>query len=166
MRELPQICLVVVDVRSAHNIGSFFRTCEGFGAELFIVGASPRPSHEGDVRLPHIAQKNQKDISKTALGASSMVRWRYVERLSDCIDMLRAEGYRRVYAIEQSEQSENINKLHIKEKTALVLGREVTGLTAEELRLCDRVYEIPMYGKKESFNVSVVAGIALYQARC
>jgi tRNA G18 (ribose-2'-O)-methylase SpoU len=158
-----KVCLVAVDVRSTHNIGSFFRTCDGFGAELYIVGASPRPHYEDDTRLPHIAKKAHKEIAKTALGAENSVRWRYAETLLECVHILRKEGYS-IFAVEQSSKSKPLQKLEKRSSRALVVGREVEGLDGVELSLCDAIFEIKMSGKKESFNVSVAAGIALYEA--
>jgi 23S rRNA (guanosine2251-2'-O)-methyltransferase len=157
------ICLVSVDVRSAHNIGAFFRTCDGFGVELYIVGASPRPKSSGDQRLPHIIRKAETAIHKTALGAENNVRWRYAESLREAIDELHAEGYQ-VYGLEQSSISQPIMNVHHTGNIALVVGREVEGLTEDEIALCDGCFEIPMKGKKESFNVSVAAAIGLYES--
>lgn len=161
---IPKNCLVAVDVRSAHNVGSLFRNCEGFGAELFLVGICPRPIQEGhnDDRLPHIAANAHKEIAKTALGAEEQVRWRYAQTLEECIETLKGEGFR-VIALEQSDTSHSIYDLKPTKNTAVLVGREVEGLSEKELKLCDATYEIPMAGKKESFNVSVAAGIVLYQ---
>lgn len=160
---MSKICLVAVDVRSAYNIGSMFRTCDGFGAELFLVGICARPIYDDDDRLPYIAKKANKEIAKTALGAEKTVRWRYADTLLECRNILQKESYKFV-AIEQSDNSKPIEKLQINQNTALVVGREVEGLDSVELKLCDEIYEIPMVGEKESFNVSVSSGIALYQA--
>jgi len=158
-----KITLVAVDVRSAHNIGSFFRTCDGFDAELYLVGICPRPmSGDYDNRLPYIAQKAHKAISKTALGAEETVRWRHADTLLECKNILKKEGYDLV-ALEQAPKSKDLDKLKPTKNIALVVGREVEGLEGVELKMCDEIYEIPMKGKKESFNVSVAAGIALYQ---
>lgn len=159
-----KVCLVAVDVRSAHNIGSLFRSCEGFGAELFLVGICPRPMHGdgADDRLPHIAANAHKEIAKTALGAEEQVRWRYAVTLEDCIKTLKNEGYK-IIALEQSDTSRPIYDLKSTQNIAVLVGREVEGLSEEELEMCDEVYEIPMAGKKESFNVSVASGIVLYQ---
>ena len=157
-----KICLVVVDVRSAYNIGSLFRTCDGMGAELFLVGICPRPHDDDDTRLPYITHKAEKEIRKTALGAEKTVRWRHADTLLECTNILTKEGYT-IVALEQTRGSRPISQLRQKTDTAIVVGREVDGLNAVELKLCEKVYEIPMNGKKESFNVAVAAGIALYQ---
>lgn len=161
-----QACLVAVDVRSSHNVGSLFRSCEGFGAELFLVGICPRPmrtdNSDDDDRLPHIAANAHKEIAKTALGAEEQVRWRYAATLEECIKTLKDEGYK-IIALEQSDSSKPIYDLKATQNTAVLVGREVEGLSQEELKMCDETYEIPMAGQKESFNVSVAAGIVLYQ---
>lgn len=156
-------CLVAVDIRSSHNIGSLFRTCDGFNSDLWLVGICPKPNFQGDNRLPHIVRKIEKDISKTALGAEKTVRWHYAHNLNECIKMLREQGYR-IVALEQNTKSKNLYKFVKDDRpVAIFLGREVEGLSELELNSCDEIYEIPMLGKKESFNVSVAAGIALYQ---
>lgn len=159
-----KICLVSVDVRSAHNIGAFFRSCDGFGAELFIIGTSPRPAYDDDNRLPHVVKKAQKEIAKTAIGAETAVVWRYADTLLECITQLQKENYY-VAAIEQDTASSSLSSLPKNTNIALVVGREVEGLSDVEKKLCDGIFEIPMYGGKESFNVSVAAGIALYESR-
>ncbi len=153
----------MVDVRSAHNIGSMFRSCDGFGAELYLVGICPRPVHDDDNRLPYISKKSHKEISKTALGAEDTVKWRHADTLLECINNLRKENYKFI-AIEQSPRSKSLKSLKIDHNTALVVGREVEGLSLVEIGLCDEIFEIPMIGAKESFNVAVSAGIALYQS--
>lgn len=160
---LQQLLLVAVDIRSTHNIGSMFRSCDGFGAELFLVGVCPRPIAKNDDRLPHIAQRAHKAIAKTSLGAEKNVPWQYAATFSECVSLLREHGFT-IYAIEQSNTSKPLKQLHTQGRVAIVVGREVEGLTRDELLMCDGVFEIPMKGKKESYNVSVAAGIALYQA--
>ena len=155
--------LVAVDIRSAHNVGSLFRTCDGFGADLFLVGICPRPRNDDDSRLPFVADKAHKAIAKTALGAEETVNWRYADTLLEAKNILEKEGYSLV-ALEQTKKSKDLAAFKPQDKVAIVVGREVEGLTDVELKLCDEAYEIPMKGEKESFNVSVAAGIALYQA--
>lgn len=157
------VCLVSVDVRSAHNIGAFFRTCDGFGVELFIVGASPRPKSSDDKRLPHIIKKAESSIHKTALGAENNVRWRYAESLHEAVQVLHDLDFK-VFALEQSSSSQPIMNVHRTGNIALVVGREVEGLTDDEIAMCDGCLEIPMKGSKESFNVSVAAAIGLYES--
>ncbi len=160
---MGKVCLVAVDIRSAYNIGSLFRTCDGFGAELFLVGICPRPMGlDDDGRLPYIARRAHNAITKTALGAEDTVRWRHADTLLECKNILKKEGYSLV-ALEQTENSKSLKTLEPGNNTAIVVGREVEGLDGVELKMCDEVYEIPMNGKKESFNVSVAAGIALFQ---
>jgi len=157
-----RVILVAVDVRSAHNVGSLFRTCDGFGAELFLVGISPRPEYDDDPRLPYVAKRAQKEIEKTALGAEQTVKWRHADTLLECQNILKKENVRLV-AIEQAEGSKSIKTLNPEGSVALVVGREREGLDPVELKLCDEIYEIPMKGQKESLNVSVAGAIALYQ---
>ena len=160
---MKQIVLVAIDIRSTHNVGAFFRTCDGFGADLVLTGITPCPSGKpDDTRLPHIRNKLDKAISKTALGAEHTVEWRYFATAQEAITTLKDEGYT-VAAIEQDNQSMPIQSMK-DEKLTLLVGPEVTGLPQDTLELCDVVYEISMIGTKESFNVSVAAGIALYQA--
>lgn len=160
----PKIVLVAVDVRSAHNIGSMFRSCDGFDAELFLVGICPRPEYDDDDRLPHIARRAHKEIAKTALGAEETVRWHYADTLLECVHTLKKTGFR-IVALEQAPDARSISDLDPRGDTAIVVGREVEGLDPVELKLCEQHYEIPMAGAKESLNVSVAAAIALYQAR-
>ena len=160
---MSKLALVAVDIRSSHNIGSLFRTCDGFGAEMILVGICPRPKSEDDDRLPHIARKAEKEIAKTALGAEKTVPWRHFDTLLEAKRQLNKDGYALI-AIEQSDTSRSLREMKLETALALVVGREVEGLSLVELKLCDAVYEIPMTGSKESFNVSVAAGVALYQA--
>lgn len=160
---MAKVCLVAVDIRSALNVGSLFRTCDGLGAELMLVGISPRPKSDDDNRLPHISRKAHKAIAKTALGAEEVVEWRHADTLLEAKYILNKEGYK-LAAIEQDKRSKPITSMDSSTPIALVLGREVEGLDGVELKMCEEVYEIPMQGSKESFNVSVAAGIALFQA--
>lgn len=160
---MNKICLVAVDIRSTHNVGSLFRTCDGFGADLVLVGITPRPLGSDDNRLPHVAKKAHAAIAKTALGAEESVSWEYFENLDDAMKNLKNKSYRLV-AVEQDKNSKNSRKFTTITKTALFLGPEVTGFDKNQLEKFDEIVEIPMIGDKESFNVSVAAGIILYQA--
>jgi len=164
------IILLAHNIRSTHNIGSIFRTSEGFGvSEIWLSGYSPYPdialsplSCQPDTRLPHIRHKITEQIHKTALGAERLVPFRYDEKLQ--IDAVTARGYQ-LAALEQSATSRDITTFRATHNIALLLGEEVHGIPDNILKQCDLTLEIPMRGQKESFNVSVAAGIALYQLR-
>ncbi len=158
---MAEIIVIVHNIRSTHNIGAIFRTCEGFGVNKIILsGYSPYPQMENDNRLPHIAKKLDGQIHKTALGAEKMVDFEYVEQLD--LATIKATGFKLV-ALEQSEKSIWLRDYAPPEKVALLLGEEVHGISDELISQCDDIVEIPMRGQKESFNVSVAAAIALYE---
>lgn len=160
MKDMPEIIVIAHNIRSTHNVGSIFRTCEGFGVkELLLTGYTPYPRTLDDTRLPHIAQKLTEQIHKTALGAEALISFSHQE-LPDLLSLKR-DGYRLI-ALEQNEQSVPLNSYRHNGKLALLIGEEVHGITPQLLALCDDIIEIPMFGKKESFNVSVATGIALY----
>lgn len=161
---MPKITLVVHNIRSTHNVGSIFRTAEGFGVDKIILsGYSPYPTYVGDKRLPHESDKITKQIHKTALGAETMVPFEYIEDLQTWIDgLISLEQSLPIYALEQSPSSSDIRSFIPADNFALLLGEEVNGIENRYLDQCEEVIEIPMYGQKESFNVSVAAGIALY----
>lgn len=157
-----KISVVAHNIRSSHNVGSIFRTCDGFGIEhLYITGYTPYPTTQNDTRLPHIAQKATTEIAKTALGAESTVPFSYIPHASTTIDAFKAHGYL-VVGLEQDDSAIKLPEFKAPEKILLLLGEEVEGISAELRKKCDTLVEIPMVGSKESFNVSVAAGIALY----
>lgn len=158
-----RLTVIAHNIRSTHNIGSIFRTAEGFGIEkLFLTGYSPYPKLKGDSRLPHIAEKLEKQIHKTALGAEKLLPFDHSGNVSEVITDLRKQGYV-VAGLEQTPSSVLLPGFTPPEKLALLLGEEVAGISQELWPLCDIFLEIPMHGAKESFNVSVAAGIAIYQ---
>jgi len=157
---MPEIVIIAHNIRSTHNVGALFRTADGFGIKKIVLsGYTPYPKLIGDTRLPHISEKLTLQIHKTALGAEATIPFEYCETAP--IDELKAQGYR-IAGLEQDTQSVMLTKYHAPEKLALIVGEEVEGITAELLSQCDDIIEIPMVGQKESFNVSVAAGIALY----
>lgn len=157
---MPEIIVIAHNIRSTHNIGAIFRTCEGFGVDRIIIsGYSPYPKLPNDTRLPHIAEKLTAQIHKTALDAEMIVPFEYQE-IPD-FESLKQQGYR-VVGLEQDKRSVMLNDYSKPDKIALLLGEEVNGITDEMRAECDDLIEIPMFGQKESFNVSVAAGIALY----
>jgi len=157
---MPEIIVIAHNIRSTHNIGSIFRTCEGFGVKQIILsGYTPYPKLENDSRLPHIVDKLAKDIHKTALGAENLVP--YVYESEPDFDRLRRDGFT-IAGLEQSEESIFLPGYKAPEKIALLIGEEVNGISKDLQAECDVLLEIPMKGQKESFNVSVATGIALY----
>jgi len=161
-----EIVVIAHDIRSTHNVGSLLRTCEGLGVtHVYLTGYTPYPLiQSGDPRLPHIARKLTDQIHKTALGVESLVPWSPHSDITLCIRQLHAEGYS-ILALEQTANSISLPDFVPTQKIALVLGREVEGIAPEILALCDASVEIPMLGKKESFNVVQATAMALYQVR-
>lgn len=158
---MPEIIVLLHNIRSTHNVGAIFRTCEGLGvSKIILSGYTPHPTVPGDTRLPHIAEKMTKQIHKTALGAEMMVPFEYTEYPD--FASLRSNGYK-IVGLEQDERSVMLSDYTTSEKLVLLLGEEVEGITDDMRDQCDDLIEIPMKGKKESFNVSIAAGIALYQ---
>lgn len=148
--------LVLHNIRSAHNVGSCFRTADGAGVgRIVLCGYTPGPLDPKGRERP--------DFAKVSLGAQNFVPYSREPELKDAIAKLKAEGYK-VLAIELAENSTNIfdYKHEDGEKLAIVLGNEVDGISPEDLALCDEVIEIPMRGQKHSLNVSVACGVALF----
>jgi len=145
------IALVLDNVRSMNNVGSIFRSSDCFGVEkLHCCGITGTPPH--------------REIHKTALGAENSEPWSYHPTTIEICQQLKDEGYI-LMAIEQVENSTPLGtfKLEKDQKYALILGNEVDGVSEEVLALCDICIEIPQYGTKHSFNVSVCAGIVLWE---
>lgn len=156
---MPKITLLAHNIRSTHNVGAIFRTAEGFGVERIVLsGYTPFPAFDDDPRLPHQAAKITSAIHKTALGAESLVPFEFVPDIKAWL----SECSQPIIALEQSASSVDISTFDPPEEFVLLLGEEVHGIESELLGLCDAIVEIPMRGQKESFNVSVATGIALY----
>ena len=156
---MPKITLLLHNIRSTHNVGSIFRTADGFGAEkIILTGYTPYPATDDDDRLPHIAMKLTKQINKTALGATASVPFEHHDNLLTWLDTNMLP----MVALEQSDSSVMIGEFTPPAEFILVLGEEVEGIPLELLERCSSILEIPMHGTKESFNVSVATGIALY----
>ncbi|NCA84937.1 MAG: TrmH family RNA methyltransferase [Clostridia bacterium] len=150
MQKLP--CVVVLDnVRSQHNIGSVFRTSDAFRMQaVYLCGITATPPH--------------REIHKTALGATESVDWKYFEDTLQALQILKAEGYK-IYCIEQATDSIPLKEFKIakSEKIALVFGHEVHGVSQEVVDACHGCIEIKQYGTKHSLNVSVCAGIVIWE---
>lgn len=148
----PKTPLIIVldDIRSSNNIGSVFRTSDAFLVEkIFLCGISATPPN--------------KDINKTALGATETVTWEHSENVLEVIEKLKSEGVK-VYAIEQVESSIFLQDFEIEkdQKYALVFGNEVFGVAQKAVEICDGTIEIPQLGTKHSLNISVSAGIVIW----
>lgn len=160
MTSMSRITLLLHNIRSTHNVGSIFRTAEGFGVEHIILsGYTPYPELLNDTRLPHIREKLSAQIHKTALGAESMVPFEYHDNPLTWLEQSTLP----LVALEQHPTSTSVRDFQPPEAFALLLGEEVSGIEDDLLARADHIVEIPMVGKKESFNVSVAAAIALYQ---
>lgn len=150
-----KIAVVLVDVRSIENVGSIFRTADGAGVEkIYLGGITPTPLN----RLG----KPREDLAKVALGAEKSVSWEQVPNVLALLKKLQKEGWQ-ICAIEQDKNSKSFKKIPKSGKVLIVMGTEVTGLPKNILRMCDGIYEIPMKGSKESLNVSVAFGVAVYE---
>jgi 23S rRNA (guanosine2251-2'-O)-methyltransferase len=142
------VVVVLDNIRSMHNVGSVFRTADAFLLEeICLCGYTARPPH--------------RDIQKTALGATETVKWRYFSTALDVVAQLRKEGYR-IFAVEQVENSIPLQEFNFNGRMALVFGNEVSGVGEGVLKLCDGSIEIPQLGMKHSLNISVAAGIVLW----
>jgi 23S rRNA (guanosine2251-2'-O)-methyltransferase len=148
--KLP-VVMLLENIRSMHNVGSIFRTADAFLVEaIYLCGYTPRPPH--------------RDIHKTALGATETVGWKYFEHSPEAVKYLKNEGFQ-IVAVEQVVGSISLHdfKLNGREKLVLIFGNEVDGVSDEVLEYCDACIEIPQFGTKHSFNVSVAAGMVLWE---
>lgn len=162
---MNDIIVIAHNMRSTHNVGSLLRTSEGLGvSKVYLTGYTPHPVYVSDTRLPHLAAKLAKQINKTALNAEQSIDWEFTEDISPVIGALKKDGYA-IYGLEQTAQSISMPDFQVPTKLVLILGREVEGIEPEVLALCDGALEIPMFGKKESFNVVQAAAMALYHCR-
>lgn len=153
------------NIRSTHNIGALLRTADGLGVkEVYISGYSPYPETNNDSRLPHVARKNTSQIQKTALGAELSQKWSYQEQPLMIIAELKEAGFK-VIGLEQVTGSQPLHDYQPSDKTLLLIGEEVAGLSMELQKACHSFIEIPMFGAKESFNVVEAASMALYHLR-
>ncbi len=175
---IKELIIVLNNIRSNENVGSIFRTCDAAGvSKIILCGYTPAP-------LDRFNREN-KALSKAALGAEKFVEWEKAESLKSACEKLKSEGHK-IIGVEQSDNSINYKDLKTSKsiastsKFALVFGNEVDGLSKEDLEMCDLVAEIPMRGLmvrqdhhprhsgrgKESLNVAVAAGIILFELSC
>lgn len=147
--KLP-VVIILDNVRSGLNVGSVFRTSDAFLIEaIHICGYSPQPPH--------------RDILKSALGSTDTVSWKGFDTVTESIDQLKGEGFR-IFAVEQVENSVSLVNFQVEkgEKIALIFGNEVSGVSEEALALADGCIEVPQWGTKHSLNISVCAGIVIW----
>ena len=150
MEKMP-VAVVLDNVRSLQNVGAFFRTCDAFAAERIVLcGITATPPN--------------RDIHKTALGAELTVAWSYSPTTEECIAQLRGAGYR-ILAVEQVEGAAMLGEFRAEPgvRYALIFGNEVAGVGQQAVDLCDGAIEIPQAGVKHSINVSVSAGVVLWE---
>jgi 23S rRNA (guanosine2251-2'-O)-methyltransferase len=161
------LALILPDIRSAQNVGAMLRTADAAGVTLVITcGYTPHPRTADDTRPGHVIATTERALAKTALGAEQTVPQRHFTGLEAAVRYLHNHNHNyNVVALEQAEAAASPFDYRPAGATALVVGNEVTGLDAAALALCDTVLELPMLGSKESLNVAVAAGIALYQLR-
>jgi 23S rRNA (guanosine2251-2'-O)-methyltransferase len=163
--DMRRLALVIHNVRSALNVGSMLRTAEGLGVnEVYMTGYTPYPHSQDDARLPHLQQKTSRQIHKTALGAEDSVMWHHQADIMLCMRQLADTGYV-LAALEQTPRSMLLTEFKSDRDIALIVGNEVSGLEQNVQSQADKLLQIPMSGRKESFNVAVAAGIALYHLR-
>ena len=152
-----RVILAMHNIRSTHNVGAIFRTADAAGvSEIFLIGVTPDP-------IDRFGRK-RSDVAKAALGAEDTIKWqhfddaKFLEKVSD----LKGEGFQ-IVSIEQSENSVDYKTIEVCENILIIVGNEVDGLPKEVIGACDFVAEIPMLGEKESLNVSVATGVALFR---
>lgn len=152
-KEVDKVPLMVVldNVRSLNNIGSVFRTADAFRLEgIYLCGITATPPH--------------REIHKTALGATESVYWQYREETTDAISELKEKGYQ-IFSIEQTEGALLLDRVQLSrdQKYALVFGHEIRGVDQLVVDMSDQCIEIPQYGTKHSLNISVAAGIVIWE---
>ena len=146
------VVVLLDDVRSLHNVGSIFRTCDGMAIEkLYLCGITPTPPH--------------REIRKTAIGATESVDWEHQINAVDVIKKYAHRGYK-IISIEQTQKAISLEKFKWNnEKILLIFGNEVNGVNQELIYLSDQSIEIPQWGTKHSFNISVATGIILWSIK-
>lgn len=159
---IKNVHVLLPDIRSAHNVGSIFRSADCFGVEkIFLTGTTPQPID----RFGRNTTGPQKEIAKTALGGEKSVAWEYNKSATVILNQAKKNGFH-IVGVEQSKDSISLSefKKTIKaDNILLIFGNEVTGISKDILKKCQSVIEIKMEGDKESLNVSVCAGVVLYE---
>ncbi len=147
--EKMPVVIILDNVRSLHNVGSVFRTCDAFRIEtLYLCGITGTPPH--------------KELHKTALGATDSVNWKYSDATISTVNELKEQGYK-TYCIEQTQKSVMLHQTKLTGKIAFVFGNEVEGVGDDIIQIADGCIEIPQFGTKHSFNVAVTVGMILWE---
>jgi tRNA G18 (ribose-2'-O)-methylase SpoU len=155
MQKSKSIYIMLHNIRSLHNVGSMFRTADAAGVtKIFLTGYTPTPIDRFG--------RPVKELSKVALGGELSVQWEYVKSPMTVINKLKKQGVQ-VIGLEQDKRSVDYKKVKPKGDVLFLVGSEVEGMSKALLNKCDIIAEIPMKGKKESLNVSVSFGIALFR---
>jgi len=148
---MKEIIIILDNIRSALNVGAIFRTCDGAAVKkIYLIGITPQPGHQ--------------KLIKTALGAEKYIEWEYCKNIDEIIDRLVKENYR-IYSVEQTSTSIIYSEVSYPQKTVLIFGHEITGVSATALEKSKAHIQIPMLGKKNSLNVSTCVGIIIYYIR-
>ena len=158
VKKLP-VYVVLNSIRSSYNVGSIFRTSDGVMIEkLILCGYTPHPPIDSN-------KSGNKEVLKTALGSTKSVNWQYIKKPLDTIKEIKDMGVK-IFALELTENSKPYYSLTKKDfPLCLVIGNEISGVSQEILDLCDDSIEIPQYGIKQSLNVAVAYGIAIFELR-
>lgn len=161
MSQDSQLIFILHDLRSAHNVGSLFRSADEIGvAKIYCVGYTPVPALPGRQYLTTA----EKELKKTALGAETWIPWESRKNISILLSKLKKEGFQ-IIGLELDRRSINYQDFKPAGKVALIVGNEIDGIPKKILDLCDAIVSIPMQGKKESLNVSVAGAIAGFHIR-
>jgi len=154
-KNIKENIVILHNIRSVQNVGAMFRTADTAGVKkVYLTGYTPAP-------LDRFGRK-RKDLAKSALGAEEFMPWEQKKNIFPLLTKLKKERYL-IISIEQDKKSIDYRKVRLKQKNAFIVGAEVTGIPQNILKKCDVIAEIPMHGKKESLNVSVALGVALFQ---
>ena len=152
---MKEVAVLLHNIRSTHNVGSIFRTTDALGvSKIYLSGYTPTPLDKFN--------RPRKDIAKVSLGAEKTIPWEYVSSPKVLVKKLKKNKWQ-IVALEQSSDSVDYKKIKVKYPVLIILGNEVDGVLEEILSLTDIVAEIPMGGKKESLNVSVAFGVAIFR---
>jgi len=155
MKKKSENILILHDIRSVENVGAMFRTADAAGInKIYLTGYTPTP-------LDRFGRK-RGDLAKSALGAEEFVPWEQKKSISSLFTKLKKDKFL-IVGIEQSKNSTDYKKVKLQDKNVFIVGAEVTGIPKNVLKKCDIIAEIPMRGLKESLNVSVACGVALFR---